>query len=63
MKIIRNTASRTLWVFAILMFVGLLPIQDVSAQGWYDTSWEYRVPVTVSNGGSALTDFQVKITL
>ncbi len=30
---------------------------------WFDEDWAYRLPVTVTNAGSAQTDFQVSITL
>ncbi len=29
--------------------------------GWYDTSWSHRVPVTISNSGSGLTAYQVRV--
>ena len=32
-------------------------------QSWYDTAWLYRRPVTLTNSGTALTNYQVKITL
>jgi len=28
---------------------------------WYDSSWSRRVPVTINNTGSALTDYQVSV--
>lgn len=28
---------------------------------WYNASWSRRAPVTISNSGSALTDYQVKV--
>jgi len=28
---------------------------------WYDTSWTRRAPITISNTGSGLTDYQVKV--
>ncbi|MBK8150618.1 MAG: DUF2341 domain-containing protein [Acidobacteria bacterium] len=31
--------------------------------GWFDPAWASRRPITVSNTGSALTDYQVLITL
>ncbi len=33
------------------------------AQAWFNPGWNYRSDVTISNGGSALTDYQVQITL
>jgi hypothetical protein len=29
--------------------------------GWYNTSWSRRAPVTITNSGSALTDYQVRV--
>lgn len=59
----RISAGKTLRVLALLVLAGVLSVKFVSAQGWYNSSWQYRVPVTVTNSGSALTDFQVKISL
>ena len=51
-------------VLTSVILTGLLSIQFLSAQGWYNPSWQYRSPVTVSNpGGTVLSDFQVKVTL
>lgn len=30
---------------------------------WYDLSWHYRKAITISNSGSALTDYQLKLTV
>jgi len=30
---------------------------------WYNNSWSYRKPVTISNSGSALTNYQVLVTV
>ena len=32
-----------------------------SEESWYFTSWSRRAPVTISNPGSGLTDYQVKV--
>ena len=51
----RNLALR---ILAVVM-AGLLTSQYLVSQGW-----NYRIPVTVPNpGATALTDFQVKVTL
>jgi hypothetical protein len=31
--------------------------------GWYDASWTRRAPLTINNAGSALSGYQVKITV
>ena len=50
-------------VFTIAM-VGLLWCGFADAQSWYDPGWLYRRAVTISNPSlSALTDYQVQITL
>jgi hypothetical protein len=30
---------------------------------WYDNNWNYRKAITISNSGSALTDYQVLVTI
>jgi hypothetical protein len=30
---------------------------------WYDLAWGYRKPITINNSGSALTNYQVKVTV
>jgi hypothetical protein len=30
---------------------------------WYDLAWHWRKPVTISNGGSALSNYQIKLTV
>jgi LPXTG-motif cell wall-anchored protein len=47
-------AGATLLVFLIF---------GTAQSAWFDSNWHYRNAVTVSNSGSALTDYQVKITL
>ncbi len=34
-----------------------------SASAWWDPDWEYRKPINISNTGSQLDDYQVKISL
>ncbi len=41
----------------------LASTQDQQAAAWFDSGWAYRQPVTITNTGSALTDYQVAITL
>jgi len=53
-------ASRVL----AIIITGLLMTQIIIAQDWYDSNWQYRSSVTVTNPvGSALTDYQVQIIL
>jgi hypothetical protein len=48
-------------VFALLLGG---QVNRVNAQNWYNTSWAYRTPVTVTNStGGTLTNFQVRVTL
>jgi len=49
-------------LFIVLIVSGLLTA-TAAAQDWYDSGWLYRVPVTISNPGAALTDFQVQVNL
>ena len=36
----------------------------VTSQDWYDSNWQYRRPILISNpGGTVLTDYQVLVTL
>jgi N-acetylneuraminic acid mutarotase len=47
---------------AILGFLFITTVS--SAQDWYNPSWQYRAPVTVTNPGTtAITDIQVNIKL
>lgn len=40
------------------------PWTDVAAAGWYNNSWSYKLPVSVSNGNaSTLTNYQVLTTV
>ena len=31
--------------------------------GWYNSSWQYRIPITITNTGSELSDYQVPVLL
>jgi len=49
----------------VILVLALMPIAS-HAQGasWFNSSWQYRNPITVSNSsGSTLSNFQVKVTL
>ncbi len=53
-----------LTIFVSVAIISLLTMAVTKAQTWYDQDWEFRRPVTISNpGGTALTDYQVLITL
>ena len=67
-KIMVMKTSKTLFKVAFRFFFTiltmLLTMQFISAQGWYDSDWQYRMPVTITNPGSShLSGFQVQITL
>jgi len=54
----------TLVLVTVLLLGGLNPTSTVQAQTpGLASDWQYRSPVTVTNNGSALTDYQVLITL
>jgi hypothetical protein len=64
MKIINNSLPGPMRLFFVILFAGILSVQPVSARDWYNSNWNNRVPVTISNSTPGdLTDFQVKITL
>jgi hypothetical protein len=51
-------------VVVVLLLCGMSLTSTVLAQGtWLDPDWNYRCSVTVANTGSALTDYQVLVTL
>ena len=50
--------------FVVGLTVLLALAVSTQAQEWYDTSWQYRIPVTVGSPcGEAVTDYQVQIVL
>jgi hypothetical protein len=64
--LMNNTDSNYRKVFRLLtiLLTGLLTVQNLSAQGWYDNGWSYRQAVTVPNpAGADLTNYQVKVSL
>jgi accessory colonization factor AcfC len=50
-------------VAVFLIFALITSFQYSAAQSWYNTSWQYRIPVTIDNTGSGLTAYQVNVTL
>jgi len=38
-------------------------VQLAERAGWYDSNWFYRKPITITNSGSELTDYQVLVTV
>ena len=44
----------------IIIAAGVLTTQIISAQ-WL-SGWQYRVPISITNSGGALTDFQVQVS-
>ena len=59
MKTIYSPLKMTLLIAMMILFSTEL----VTAQGWYNTNWLYRTPITITNSGSALTDYQVQVSL
>ena len=49
--------------FALAILALVLSVQHLPGQGWFNSNWQYRIPVTVTNAGGVLTDFQVKVDL
>ena len=49
--------------FALAVLTLLLSSHHLAGQGWFNSNWQYRIPVTISNPGGILTDFQVKVDL
>ena len=47
----------------IIILIGLLTSQVITAQSWYDANWQYRSAVTVPPVAAVLSDFQVQIKL
>ena len=49
--------------FLTVILTGLFITQGITGQAWYDSYWDYRIPVTITNSGSELTEFQVQVSL
>ena len=63
MKIVRLYRNISLKVLAIIV-AGLLTSQLLAAQSWFNSAWQHRTQVTVSNpSGTVLTDYQVQVIL
>jgi len=58
-----NKYSTILLRTIIVLLTGLFTTQFLVAQDWYDTDWAYRIPVTITNSGSELEDYQVEVLL
>ena len=62
--ITRTIALKSVLFVLTIASTSLLFLNVVMGQDWYDTDWQYRRPVTVSNPGAvSLLDFQVLIEL
>ena len=62
----RSPRTRKTSVVCRLLFFAVLtvPISAAAQTGWFNPSWNFRTPVTVSNpGASPLTNFQVHVLL
>jgi len=63
MKISNLFRSKVIKALVIIVTV-LLTSDYMAAQGWYNTAWQYRTQITISNpGGTVLSDYQVQIIL
>ncbi len=45
----------------LLSFIFIIPV--TASPGWWNSSWDYRKPINLSNTGGDLTDYQVKVEL
>jgi len=57
--------SKRLLILPLLVLILLslvIPYYPVSAQGWL-SGWKYRIPITISNSGGALSNYQIQITV
>ena len=59
----RNYFFKMTMIIATVTMMVMLTTQFTIGQGWYNTSWQYRIPITINNTGSALTDYQVQVSL
>ncbi len=60
----KKTSSGTTLRFVTVILAGLFTTQFLIAQAWFNPSWQYRAPLTITNNlTSALTNYQVQITL
>jgi predicted ribosomally synthesized peptide with SipW-like signal peptide len=63
-------------LIVVLMVVGIIVVptmakftdtetstNNVVQSNWYNFSWLYREPITINNTGSALTNYQIQLTL
>ncbi|PJA92626.1 MAG: hypothetical protein CO133_02160, partial [Candidatus Komeilibacteria bacterium CG_4_9_14_3_um_filter_37_5] len=57
--------TATILTIAIIVVVGIVYLirKPESAAAWFNDDWYYRQSVPITNGGSALTDYQIAITL
>lgn len=63
MKIRETSSGITFRISSVLVVIFFIST-SLAAQTWYNPSWLYRIPVTVTNPGvTSLTNFQVKINL
>jgi len=59
----RKNQRLIFWTLCILAAL-IIPLQFAGeAQAWWNTSWGKRAPVTVSHSGTALSNYQVKVTV
>jgi len=60
----RNSFLKVSLIIATVTMMVLVTTQFAIGQDWYNTNWQYRRPISVSNtSGNNLTDYQVLISL
>ena len=59
----RNSFLKMTLIIATVTMMVLVTTQFAIGQPWYNPGWQYRIPITITNTGSALTDYQVQVSL
>jgi len=55
--------NKTLQISFAVIMTAILYAQSMSAQDWLDSNWDYRIPVTITNSGETLMDYQTEVSL
>ena len=63
MKTVNTPMFSGFRIAVILIFAFITTIQYSAAQSWYNTSWQYRIPITITNPGAELPTCQVNVNL
>jgi len=59
--IIRNLKVAATVTVTMVLLLGTVPNTAFASQYWISQNWQKRIPITINNGGTALTDYQVWI--